>query len=67
MIIAEDRLVAGIDLNNLVIVDTPDALLVAQKGQSQKVKDVVSKLKKLTVKKHVKMSRCIAVGVNIHF
>ena len=46
MIIAEDRLVAGIDLNNLVIVDTPDALLVAQKGQSQKVKDVVSKLKK---------------------
>lgn len=47
MIIAEDRLVAGIDLNNLVIVDTPDALLVAQKGQSQKVKDVVSKLKKV--------------------
>lgn len=46
MIIAEDRLVAGIDLNNLVIVDTPDALLVAQKGQSQKVRDVVSKLKK---------------------
>lgn len=46
MIIAEDRLVAGIDLNNLVIVDTPDALLVAQKGQSQKVKDVVGKLKK---------------------
>lgn len=47
MIIAEDRLVAGIDLNNLVIVDTPDALLVAQKGQSQKVKDVVNKLKKV--------------------
>ncbi|WP_018999422.1 mannose-1-phosphate guanylyltransferase/mannose-6-phosphate isomerase [Megamonas rupellensis] len=46
MIIAEDRLIAGIDLNNLVIVDTPDVLLVAQKGQSQKVKDVVSKLKK---------------------
>lgn len=46
MIIAEDRLVAGIDLNNLVIVDTPDALLVAKKGQSQKVKDVVGKLKK---------------------
>ena len=50
MIIAEDRLVAGIDLNNLVIVDTPDALLVAQKGQSQKVKDVVSKLKKVNRK-----------------
>ena len=46
MIIGEDRLIAGIDLENLVIVDTPDALLVAKKGQSQKVKDVVSKLKK---------------------
>lgn len=45
MIIGEDRLIAGIDLENLVIVDTPDALLVARKGQSQKVKDVVTKLK----------------------
>ena len=46
MIIGENRLIAGIDLENLVIVDTPDALLVTKKGQSQKVKDVVSKLKK---------------------
>ena len=45
MIIGEDRLIAGIDLENLVIVDTPDALLVTKKGQSQKVKDVVTKLK----------------------
>ena len=46
MIIGEDRLIAGIDLENLVIVDTPDVLLVTKKGQSQKVKDVVTKLKK---------------------
>ena len=46
MIIGEDRLIAGIDLDNLVIVDTPDVLLVTKKGQSQKVKDVVVKLKK---------------------
>ena len=46
MIIGENRLIAGIDLENLVIVDTSDALLVTKKGQSQKVKDVVSKLKK---------------------
>ena len=45
MIIGEDRLIAGIDLDNLVIVDTPDVLLVTKKGQSQKVKDVVTKLK----------------------
>lgn len=45
MIIGEERLIAGIDLDNLVIVDTPDVLLVTKKGQSQKVKDIVTKLK----------------------
>ena len=46
MIISNNRLVAGIDLENLMIVDTPDALLVAKKGQSQKVKNIVNTLKK---------------------
>ena len=45
MVIGDTRLIAGIDLDNLVIVDTPDALLVAKKGESQKVKHVVNKLK----------------------
>ncbi len=45
MIIGDNRLIAGIDLENLVVVDTPDALLVAKKGESQKVKNVVNKLK----------------------
>lgn len=45
MIIGENRLIAGIDLNNLMIIDTPDALLVAKKGESQKVKNIVNKLK----------------------
>lgn len=45
MIIGENRLIAGIDLENLMIIDTPDALLVAKKGESQKVKNIVNKLK----------------------
>lgn len=45
MIIGEKRLIAGIDLNNLMIIDTPDALLVAKKGESQKVKNIVNRLK----------------------
>lgn len=45
MIIGDNRLIAGIDLENLMIVDTPDALLVAKKGESQKVKNIVNKLK----------------------
>jgi mannose-1-phosphate guanylyltransferase/mannose-6-phosphate isomerase len=40
-----DRLVAAIGLDNLLIIDTPDALLVADKSKSQEVRQVVSRLK----------------------
>jgi mannose-1-phosphate guanylyltransferase/mannose-6-phosphate isomerase len=42
---SQDRLVAAIGLNNLLIIDTPDALLVADKSKSQEVRKVVSLLK----------------------
>lgn len=42
---AEHRLVTGIGLNNLVIVETPDALLIASKERSQDVKKLVELLK----------------------
>jgi mannose-1-phosphate guanylyltransferase len=44
---SEDRLVAAVGLNNVMIVDTPDALLVANPEFSQDVKTVVNLLKKL--------------------
>jgi mannose-1-phosphate guanylyltransferase/mannose-6-phosphate isomerase len=40
-----DRLVAVIGLDNLLVIDTPDALLVADKARSQEVKEVVTRLK----------------------
>lgn len=43
---AETRFVAALGVENLVVVDTPDALLVAHKDASQAVKDVVAHLKK---------------------
>ncbi|HVF64775.1 MAG TPA: mannose-1-phosphate guanylyltransferase/mannose-6-phosphate isomerase [Casimicrobiaceae bacterium] len=42
---AEDRVVAAVGVDNLVIVDTPDATLVAHRDQLQRVKDVVGELK----------------------
>ncbi len=42
---AQDRFVAAVGVENLVVVDTPDALLVAHKDASQQVKDVVAHLK----------------------
>ncbi|CAM4273967.1 mannose-1-phosphate guanylyltransferase/mannose-6-phosphate isomerase [Paenibacillus typhae] len=45
LIIGEDRLIATIDVDDLVIVDTVDALLISKHGSSQKVKAVVEQLK----------------------
>lgn len=42
---SKDRVVAAIGLNNVVVIDTPDALLVADKSKSQEVRQVVSQLK----------------------
>jgi mannose-1-phosphate guanylyltransferase len=42
---SDDRVVATIGVENLVIVDTPDALLVAHRDHLQRVKDVVGELK----------------------
>lgn len=39
------RLVAGLGLENLLIVDTPDALLVADKSRDQDVKKIYARLK----------------------
>ena len=42
---APDRIVATVGVENLVIVDTPDAVLVAHRDHLQKVKEVVGELK----------------------
>lgn len=42
---SEDRLVAAVGVDNLLVVDTPDALLVANKDASQQVREIVSRLK----------------------
>lgn len=42
-----NRLVVGLGLKNLVIVETRDAVLVADKARNQEIKDCVNQLKKL--------------------
>jgi len=44
--ILSDKAVELIDMKDSIIVDTGDALLVAKKGSSQKVKEIVQRLKK---------------------
>ncbi|MDP3301638.1 MAG: mannose-1-phosphate guanylyltransferase/mannose-6-phosphate isomerase [Sulfuricurvum sp.] len=45
-LILAHKTIATIDIDDLIIIDTEDALLISKKGSSQKVKEVVSELKK---------------------
>ena len=44
-LIVSDKLVSTIDVEDLLVIDTPDALLISKKGSGQKIKEVVSVLK----------------------
>jgi len=57
---SENRLVAAVGVEDLVVIDTPDAVLVAHKDSSQQVKDIVAKLKRdghVTAKEHLTVQR----------
>lgn len=45
LILGDKRLIATIGLDNCLVVETADALLVARRGEAQKVKDVVGILR----------------------
>lgn len=53
LIMGRDRLIAGIGLDDLLLVETDDVIVVAKKGESQKVKNVVEKLKSMRRKEAV--------------
>jgi mannose-1-phosphate guanylyltransferase / mannose-6-phosphate isomerase len=55
----DGRLVAAVGLDNVVIVDTPDALLVADRSRTQDVKKVVEQLR-LNQHESVKVHRTVA-------
>lgn len=52
LVYGSERKIATIDVEDLIIIDTGDALLVSKKGSSQKVKKVVEKLKESTSQLH---------------
>lgn len=47
LVYSTNRIVAGVDIKNLIIVDTPDAVLVADKDHSQGVKHIFERLKNM--------------------
>lgn len=49
LVIADSRLISTIDIEDLMIVDTKDAIVIAKKGSTQKVKDLVAQVKNRNV------------------
>lgn len=45
LVISSKRLISTIGMEDCLIIDTDDAVLVAKKGETQKVKEIVNKLK----------------------
>lgn len=52
-IYGKDRLVATIGLEKIAVIDTPDALMICPLNQTQRVKEVVEKLKDSKSKMHI--------------
>ena len=54
---SENRLVVGIGINNLVVIETNDAILILDNEKSQEVKYIVQDLKKEVEGEHRKYKR----------
>lgn len=60
LVISEDRLIAAVGLQDVIIIETPDAVLAAHKDRVQEVKELVEQLKRdgrPEQENHVKINR----------
>ena len=55
---SNNRLIAAIGLNNIIVVETRDAILVANKDQSQYVKNIVETMKEKDISQGVEHQKC---------
>jgi mannose-1-phosphate guanylyltransferase len=53
LIDAPERLVAAVGIEDLVIVDTPDALLICPRGRAQEVKDLVELIRRKKLRQYL--------------
>lgn len=53
LVFSRDKLVATIGVSNLLVINTPDAVLVADKGSAQQVKAVIAEIEKQNRTEHL--------------
>ena len=55
---SESRLIAAIGIKNIIVVETRDAILIANKDYSQEVKDIVNSLKEKKISQGIEHQKC---------
>ena len=53
LVFSQDKLVATLGVDNLMIINTPDAVLVADKSQAQHIKAIISQIEKQKRSEHM--------------
>lgn len=53
LVFSQDKLVATLGVNNLMIINTPDAVLVADQSQAQQVKSIIARIEKQKRSEHL--------------
>lgn len=53
LVFSQDKLVATLGVDNLMIINTPDAVMVADKSKAQNVKAIISQIEKLKRTEHL--------------
>lgn len=53
LVFSQDKLVATLGVNNLMIINTPDAVLVADQSQAQQVKSIITRIEKQKRSEHL--------------
>lgn len=53
LIRSESKLLAAVDLEDIIVVETPDAILLSKRGESQRVREVVDVIKARGSREHI--------------
>ena len=56
---SQNRIIAAIGIKNLIVVETRDAILVANKDQAQEVKNIVKTLKEKKIPQGIEHQKCL--------
>jgi mannose-1-phosphate guanylyltransferase/mannose-6-phosphate isomerase len=53
LIRSESKLLAAVDLEDVIVVETPDAILLTKRGESQRVREIVDVIKARGTREHI--------------